>query len=271
MRITIQSQLLGAFAMLGVLVLAVGVTGFFGVQGLGSDIRYLQTSSEETDQINRAKIDLASARLSAFNWRTSGSVDHREAFDGYSNSVTRLANQLGMADLQGNISEYRAAFEEAVGHQARRMDAVARLSANGPEIRTNLTNVIESAYADGDPEASYYAARAQERLLLGRFYAERFLVNNDSGSAQRSRAELAAAREYVGTLLPLLQNPTRRELTQAADAGLEAYQSAFTDTVNAITARNAALARMDEIGPLMTADTDAARDERSAYQADVTQ
>ncbi|MCP2669853.1 methyl-accepting chemotaxis protein [Maricaulaceae bacterium EIL42A08] len=271
MRITIQSQLLGAFAMLGVLVLAVGVTGFFGVQGLGSDIRYLQTSSEETDQINRAKIDLASARLSAFNWRTSGSVDHREAFDGYSNSVTQLANQLGMADLQGNISEYRAAFEEAVGHQARRMDAVARLSANGPEIRTNLTNVIESAYADGDPEASYYAARAQERLLLGRFYAERFLVNNDSGSAQRSRAELAAAREYVGTLLPLLQNPTRRELTQAADAGLEAYQSAFTDTVNAITARNAALARMDEIGPLMTADTDAARDERSAYQADVTQ
>lgn len=92
MRITIQSQLLGAFAMLGALVLAVGVTGFFGVQGLGSDIRYLQTSSEQTGQINQVKIDLASARLSAFNWRNSGSSVHREAFEGYSNSVARLAS-----------------------------------------------------------------------------------------------------------------------------------------------------------------------------------
>lgn len=175
-----------------------------------------------------------------------------------------------MTDLQGNIAEYRGAFEEAVGHQARRMDAVALLSANGPEIRTNLTNVIESAYADGDAEASYYAARAQERLMLGRFYAERYLVNNDVEAAERSSAELAAAREYVGTLLPLLQNPTRRELTQGADAGLEAYQTAFTDTVNAITARNAALARMDEIGPLMTANTDAAGDEQAASQTETT-
>ena len=294
MRMTIQTQLIVAFATLALLVLAVGGVGVLGVQGLGQGIRSLQTSADESVGINNIEIELATARLAVFRWRTSGDEASAAEFTGLADQLaadterwnltemsasvgecgdeasaaefTGLADQLAadterwnLTEMSASVGEYRASFDEAVSHQDGRNAAVARLSATGPAIRSDLTEVIESAYADGDPEASYYGARAQERLMLGRFYAERFLVNNTQAAADRANAELSEAQQYLTTLLPLLQNPRRRELTQAASAGLAEYQSAFAETVRAITARNAALDQMDQLGPQMTQAADDAR------------
>ncbi len=270
MRITIQTQLVGAFATLGALILAVGITGIFGVQGLGSGIRDLRASTEASASVSDVEINLDGARLAAFRWRTTGDQARRDDFGEYADKVATATGQLNMTELSGYLSEYRAYFEDAVSNQADRMAAVDRLSVIGPQIRTNLTEVIESAYADGDAEASYFAARAQEHLMLGRFYAERYLVNNEAESAARSQEELAEARQYLTALLPVLQNPQRRSLTQAADQGVADYETAFADTVAAITARNAALAQMDELGPLMTDATDANRNRLLAQQDEIS-
>ncbi len=270
MRLTIQTQLIGAFASLALIVLIVGGIGVLGVQGLSRGIADVQSSAEEGVEITDIKIELAQARLAAFNWRANGDPSTAEVFFGFSDRLASDADRLGLTEISTLLAEYRSRFEEAITHQDARNAAVARLSASGPAIRSDLTEVIESAYADGDAEASYFAARAQERLMLGRFYAERFLVDNSEASADRANAELAESAQYMNTLLPLLQNPTRRELTQSSMDGVAEYQSAFAAAVGAINARNASLAQMDQRGPLMAGAADEAREiviERQAETA----
>jgi methyl-accepting chemotaxis protein len=273
MRLTIQTQLIGAFAALALIVLIVGGVGVLGIQGLSRGITDIHTGAEESMEINDIKIELALARLAAFNWRTNGDAAAAETFDHYGGRLSDQANQLGLTEISTLLAEYRGFFDEAMAHQDARNAAVGRLSAAGPLIRSDLTEVIESAFADGDPEASYYAARAQENLLLGRFYAERFLVDNLQASADRAHAELDEADQYLTTLLPLLQNPTRRDLTQAAMEGVTEYRSALAAAVSAIIARNGALDQMDQRGPRMAAAADEARDsvlERQTEIADQT-
>jgi len=271
MRMTIQTQLIGAFSALALIVLTVGGVGVVGVQGLSGSIRDLQASAEDSTVINDIKIELATLRLAVFRWRTDGNDAARADFVERAGRLEADAERLGLTEISTSLGEYRSYFDEAVSHQDGRNAAVARLSGVGPQIRANLTEVIESAYADGDPEAAYYSARAQERLMLGRFYAERFLVDNSEASAERARAELAESAQNLDTLLPLLQNPTRRELTQAATTGLAEYQSAFSATVGAINARNASLDQMDQRGPLMTAAANEARDTVIERQAEVSE
>lgn len=271
MRLTIQTQLIGAFAALALIVLIVGGIGVLGVQGLSGNINQLKASSEDSLTINDVKIELVSARLAAFNWRSTGNDAQSAAFLQYAELLERDTARMNLTGLNANIAEYRAFFQEALSHQDERNRAVGAMSV-GPQIRRDLTQVIETAYEDGDPEASFYGARAQEKLLLGRFYAERFLVDNLPATADRAQAELREAEQALATLLPLLQNPQRRALTQSATDGLAAYRVAFADATAAILARNGSLASMDQLGPLMAAAADEARedviDQQSAIAAE---
>lgn len=259
MRMTIKVQLIGAFAALSVLVLAVGGAGIFGVQGLSGGISDIEASSEESNAINEIKIELVSARLAAFSWRATGAESQSAALFEYADQLAADTAALNLNDLTNYIAEYRGLFEQAMSHQDQRNIAVDGMEV-GPEVRRNLTEVIESAYRDGDPEAAFYGARAQEKLMLGRFYAERFLVDNRQESADRAQAELRASEQALAELLPRLQNPQRRALTESAAEGLAAYRDAFTDATAAIFARNAALNGMDQLGPLMADATEDARE-----------
>ncbi len=265
MKLTIKQTVFGAFPALGALVLIVGAFGAMGARTLNGVIAEYRDGVDESNTINAMKIDLLSARMAGFRWRTQGDPALREEFRGYVDELEAEMLALGRDDTRAQLDSYSARFDEAVGFEAERDRHVAVLVEDGPEIRRNLTEIIETAYADGDAEASYYAANAQEHLMLGRLYSERFLVTNEASDVERARSELADAAAALETLLPFLQNPARRELTEAAMAGLERFTAALDGSVQAITRRNAALADMDQIGPAMT---DAANEARLALMDD---
>ena len=261
MRLTIKTQLIGAFAALSVLVLAVGGVGVFGLQGLSRGIGDLEHSAEESLAINNIKIELVEARLAAFGWRVRNEESQSSAFFRYADQLADNIAQLNLDDISASLGEYRTLFDQAITFNTERNTAVDQMHVINDQIREHMTQIIESAYQDGDVEAAYYAARAQERLLLGRFYTERFLIDNLSSSAERSFTELAESEQALATLLPLLQNPVRRDLTQAAMTRLTEYNDAFSSAESAINARNTALSGMDQIGPVMNGAAAEARDQ----------
>jgi len=144
--------------------------------------------------------------------------------------------------------------------QAERTVGAATLPETGLATRAALSEVIETAYQDGDTEASFYAAKAQEGLLLARLYAERFLINSDASDAQRVQGEISDAVAALDVLLPILVSPQRRELTRSAIDTLAAFSAAFEIIDQASADLNAALARMDGYGPLMVSAANTARD-----------
>ena len=271
MKFTIKQQVFGAFAALGALVLIVGAFGALGARTLNGVIAEYRDGVAESATINAMKIDLVSARLAGFRWRAQGDPALREEFRGYVDAIEQEMLALGLDEVSAQLDRYSARFDEAVGFEADRDRHVAVMVEDGPQVRRDLTEIIQTAYEDGDAEASYYAADAQEHLMLGRLYAERFLVTNSTSDAERARLELADADAALETLLPFLQNPARRELTEAAMAGLDRFAAAFDGAVEAISRRNEALAEMDQIGPVMNEAADQARSALAQDQREVGQ
>ncbi len=140
------------------------------------------------------------------------------------------------------------------------------MNVKGPFIEDSLSSIMETAYRDGDPEASYYAGQSQTHLLLGRLYAFRFLVDNDEKSKQRVISEFEETKAKLQTLLRSLQNPERRGLAKGAIEAVDAYLMAFDQVVEAINKRNAGVRdTLDKIGPVMAEDSVKLRD--SVFQS----
>lgn len=259
MKLTIKTQVFGAFAAMGALLLIVGAFGSMGARTLNGYIGEYRAGVETGATINNLKLALTNARLAGVRWRAEGSDELREEFEHYVELVNRDIGALGLDGVDDQVTAYSARFAEAAHHQADLTRYVALITEDGAAMREYLTEIVEAAYADDDADASYYAAQAQERLMLGRLYAERYLVVYDSDDAERARAELDQSKTALETLLPLLQNPDRITLTQNTLEQLTHFRADFDGAASAMSARNAALDQMDQLGPLMAAAADDAR------------
>ncbi len=146
---------------------------------------------------------------------------------------------------------YLSAFnDQVVPNQKQRNLAVSSvLNVKGPEIERALTQVMNSAEADGDIVAAVKAGNAIRSLLLGRLYVSKFLVENKPEQVERFNAELASAKANIDALLAELQNPTRRGLAEQAKADINSYIKTAEDVSNYISARNKGIAILDATGP----------------------
>ena len=201
------------------------------------------------------------ARLDAFKFRITGNAAISESFaDNVKdvlevNAAIRAGGQQSpetLRELDNSdrlTSEYAAAFEQIVALRGPRNDLVLEMTATGRVVREKLTEIMESAYRDGDPTASVFAGRAQERLLLGRLYMERFLLNNTDEDYQTAMNAFAEAISRLDELLVELQNPIRRELANEARAGIEQFVASGGAVFDVIVRRNEHRAKMDEVGP----------------------
>ena len=156
-----------------------------------------------------------------------------------------------LSEIATGVADYGTAFDEVVALQARRNELVnGRLNVLGPEMRKKITEVMDSAFRDGDAEAAYYGGSAQEHLMLARFYVQKYLVDNRETDYQRTLAEFVAMDEALGKLLDELQNPARRRLVSQAIEEVESYRQAYAQVHDLIIERNRVITdRLDVIGP----------------------
>ena len=266
MKFTLKHKLLAAFAGLAALVLVVGALGSLGANSLGRIFDDYRDTAQASLIYNDMKIRLEAARRSAYIWRTTQSPEHAERFNAQIDIFIHDADLQGMDQDHVYADQYRAAFNQAQAFQAERDRHAQTQTSLGPEIRTKLTQIMRSAYEDGDVEAAYRTGVAQEHLMLGRFYAEQFLRTNTRSLSDRAYAEFEQAHSELDQLLTQLENAERRTLAETAITELTEFETAFLAATDAIFARNAALAQLDEIGPLMEAHAEEARFASVAHQ-----
>ena len=249
----------------GTVLLVFGGLTLYATQStnkIGDIFTDYRSTARQTLTLGVLQSDLSAARTAALKYRISPSADAQadvnaaidrlvtslaESSDAFA-KYPQLAEQL--SPVGPGAQSYSDAFARVVSLQEERNELVSRLAAIGPDARKRLTTVSESAYRDGDPTAAFYAGRAQEQLLLGRFYAERFLLSNSDEAFERSSEHLAAATKEISTLMSELQNPSRRENTREAEALIEEYRNVLSEVSGVIRARNDTRNNeLDRIGP----------------------
>lgn len=166
------------------------------------------------------------------------------------------------------IGQYDSAFDKVVKYMHKRDEVVKEdLDPNGLAMRVAMTEIMESAHADGDHEATFYAAEVQESLLLARLFVAKYLTTNDQADADRAHKELdEAVTDRAKHLDKNLQNPKRRQLFADFSKAKENYSSALDAINEIIHDRNKVIKEeLDTIGPKVA---DATEDVKLSVQAD---
>ncbi|WP_208539276.1 methyl-accepting chemotaxis protein, partial [Algihabitans albus] len=160
-----------------------------------------------------------------------------------------------LSQIEAKLEAYEAAFEEVVVLRARRDELVhGVLDALGPDLRKKLSEIMDSAYRDGDAEAAYRAGVTKGHLLLARLYVQKFLIENEEATYERALQEFDQMAQAAQTMLSELQNPTRRGLTAEFREGAAVYRETFEEVYAAIQERNGIIdGQLDAVGPQILA------------------
>lgn len=260
-RFRIGQKIYAGFGIVIILLSTIALTAYFGLTGSISTFADYRGLARDTNLVGRLQANVLMTRLGVKDFIIKGDqsaidlVKERlakaESFYEEAKveiqSPKRVDNVRSIGDA---LHSYGTGFDDVIKLQARRNESAAILNTKGPAIRKEITKVAESAFKDGDPVATYWAGRVQEKFLLARLYVQKFLIVNDVPSAERARAEFAETQKTLVSLLAELQNPGRRAATKAATEGLAIYRTTFDKIVGEITERNLIISgTLDMLGP----------------------
>ncbi|MEL7466853.1 MAG: methyl-accepting chemotaxis protein [Pseudomonadota bacterium] len=277
--LSVQSKIYVSFGAILLMLGGLASYSVYSSDNIGDIFSDYRSTARQTLALSVVSEDIAAVRTNALKYRISPNAESKQVVDEtvdkvvaqVAQSLPLFADVPVMSERLGQISalitDYEAGFKNVSDLQAQRNGFVTTLSETGPTTRKKLSEIMDTAYADNDPTAAFYAGRAQEQLLLGRFYAERFLLNNNEDAYIKSNEHLEKAASEITTLLSELENPRRRELAAASQAGIATYLESFAAVADVIRDRNSIFSeRLDSIGPNMSSLIDGMTDDVVARQ-----
>ncbi len=261
-NLALSAKIYGGLALL--MAFVVGLSAF-AVHQTGIILEQFseyKASANLTQAVDATEGDLIKARLAALKFRNTGDEQSGATalglLSGILDRMAQIATQIKdpiflqkFEEANGLVLDYRNGFEKIVALQAQRNEIVSNvLNVTGPEMRNALTEVMTSAFRDGKTTTAYYGGRAQQHLMLSRFHVQKFLVDNDPGSATQVFDEIKKTEAELTILLRNVTNSRRRALVQGVADQLFNYHGAFADVRTAVQERNAIQTReLDTIGP----------------------
>lgn len=260
-KIRIGPRVYSGFGLIIALLIGLASTGYLGLADTLTTFTEYRGLARDTNLVGRLQANVLITRLGVKDFvikSDQSAIDlvkerlskaqefHKEA----EIEIQDPERAKGIASIGGALRDYGTGFDDVIALQAKRNEDVSILDKNGPVIRKALTTVALSAFEDGDATATYWAGRVQESFLLGRLFAQKFLIVNDTASAERTFQEFSKVETELTSLLGELQNPERVKAAKLAQAGFGTYRAAFQQVVEHISARNEIIhGTLDKIGP----------------------
>lgn len=268
-RMKIVHKMNASFALIIALVIGLSIFTVISLNSLSHIFtEYRHTARESLitsdmmESLGNARIFALKTRMETTEENVQGTHEHLDEILEKKEILLEIVEEpelLAQFDAtMKQIDAYRIAFDDMVALMHERNDVTAELVRVGLDIRQSLTEIGESAYRDGDTEAAYLAGKVQEHLMLARYYALSFLINNKPEDLEHSFTEIENANGFMDTMLVGLQNPRRHELAVNANKTLKEYLEILSTVGEIIEKRNEAFdGRMNVIGPkVMTAYND---------------
>lgn len=259
--LSLKQMIFAGFGLVLALLIVLSVMSLRGTNTIGHDFTDYRQAARESLLVNDAKQELLSLRMGVFQYRINNSdeaanrvrqsvqnlIDLKDEMAAFMVNDAQIAQIAGMSDL---LDGYGAGFEDVYALQSQRNELVPVLNDSGRDARSTLSDIIDSAYNDGDIEAAYYGGVVQQHLMLARYYGEKFLLANESDDRDRTLQEIATAQQNFATLDRNLQNPGRRALAAQFEDQFSQFAQQFDQVVTLIETRNGVLAnQLDAIGP----------------------
>ena len=171
-NLSLTQRLMCGFGVVVGILAAISVFSIYKVGVLSAYFAEYRGTARESVFAGAVGEDVLEARLASQKYLLNftdeaaddvrGNIDEvvsaaRDASDVFSLHPDLVAR---FGAIESDAVAYRDSFARVVALQAQRNEEVAKLSAIGPETRKAISEIMESAYEDGDPTAAYFAGRA---------------------------------------------------------------------------------------------------------------
>lgn len=276
--IRVGKKIGGGFGAVLALLLVIGGVGFMSVQDVGvmfSDYRGL---ARQTNQYGRVQANLLMVRMGVKDFIIRGdqkAIDMvrqrakttEEVIIGAHKLTSDESEIAYIAEMEDDLVGYQGGFDKVVALQADRNKLVATLDDLGPQMERSLTEIMQSAYNEGDPESAMETAYVLRDLLLARLYVTKFLLSNDPAAYDRAKKEFGAFADEAETMMADLQNPGRKAMATDVSNLAETYTKTFVTVYRTINDRNAIISgTLDVLGPEVANDIESKKLEIKGLQ-----
>jgi methyl-accepting chemotaxis protein len=277
MKLGVQLSL--GYALVMMLLIVVSTASFLGLEKAVTGFNDYRGLARDANLAGRVQANMLIVRLSAKDFILNGTQQAVERFNDRFELLKKLVGEAQeeiqkperadkVAYVASAIDDYSRAFHKVVKFMEERNDVVKNhLDPNGLAMRERMSAVMDSAFKDGDAEATFYAGDVQEALLLARLYAVKYLSTNDQKDADRAHYELDnSLTERAKLLDENLQDPQRRQWLAEFYKAKDEYSKALKAINQIIRDRNEIIKnQLDEIGPNVA---DATEKVKLSVQAD---
>ncbi len=266
-NLTVAAKITLGFSLVVALLLVVGVVSFTALNTAATGSATYQELAEDTNLAGRLQAHMLMVRMNVKDFILRGTQAEIDQFNSYFDTMNEFMDEAQVAiqdperaalidSADELVTQYGEAFVRATEDQAVRDRMVLNtLDVAGPEMERKLTQILESANADGDMVAAYQSALALRNLLLGRLYMAKFLDTNAQSDVDRVHAEFGDMETELAELERELTNPTRRQLLAETQGLISTYTTAFQTMVDAIYDRNDVVTNtLDVLGPEIAAE-----------------
>jgi methyl-accepting chemotaxis protein len=261
----LNTQLKISFGMILGLLIITSIIAFTGLSKTYNGFVEYRGLAKDTNLAGRVQANMLTMRLSVISFINTRSEKNIEQFNERHDKMAIFLDQAKVeiqdvnraklvSEVVSEVGTYEQGFSDVVELFRQRNEVVStQLDPNGLAMRQATTDVIESAYKDGDPDAAFYASRVQEHLLLGRLFVSKYLVTNKASDAERAFEELDhKMRTTLSDLDEQVQNPKRRALLAKISESQEQYLQAFTAVKKIIEKRNDLINNtLNRVGPVV--------------------
>ncbi|MGY8870368.1 MAG: methyl-accepting chemotaxis protein [Pseudomonadales bacterium] len=265
-KMKLTTQLFTSFGAMLILMSLLASVAYVGLSTGYSNFVEYRGLARDSNLAGRVQANLLIVRLNALKYLKQQSPENIKNFNERLILLEELLDEAGQ-EIQNpsraplvksaiaSIKEYDVGFHKVQKYFETRNSIVKNsLDANGKNMRKNVTDIITSAYKDNDTEATYYASRSQEELLLGRLYVTKFLVTNLDADYHHAKKQFVILEDDLNKLDSILENRTRRNLLSDTQSRMKIYTQGVDAVYETIKARNEIIdGTLNRIGPQVAA------------------
>jgi len=260
-NLRIAAKVGSGFGTILVLLLAIAASGIISLTIVGDLFTEYRGLARQTNEVGRVQANMLSTRLGVKNFiidgsaesiaevqtRTKATIGIAEAAKGLIDDKERLAV---VNDIIARLQAYLEAFDKVTRLQETRNGLVATLDALGPKMEEKLTTILENTHRNGHDDEAYAAAELLRDVLLVRFHANKYLLNNSEEEYKRAEEAFHEYAEAAKTLANLMENSADKALAGEVLESANGYDTALDQVHAAINERNGIITgTLDKIGP----------------------
>ncbi|MGL4475791.1 MAG: methyl-accepting chemotaxis protein [Shewanella sp.] len=263
-RLKLGQQLSMSYLTIIALMLVISTAGYIGLSNTYENFMTYRALAKDSNDASVVQYEVLNTRLTVLNYLKNNDA---ALIDDVKNNTTSIKANLDkllsneddairLKELQESlklIDEYQLEFDHAVTDTNKRQTLMSeKLDVYGFSMRTIISKIMT------DSQGSEYAnpiltAQVQEKLLLGRLYATKFILSNSDKDLERAKTELDATLELFTSLKlslgPSIVNNQATEFEQA----LSFYVESLDQLAEITRSQNKAIVEgLDTIGPKIT-------------------